>query len=419
MADDKTNRSTRDQATVSGSETYEVDYFAKKHGLTREEAQSLIDRVGNSRAALEAAVPAKSKPGPRKSNAGRKPATRTSAGKVPAKTTASSRVKKSVVAKAADVAATIVAEAEAAVAQLAEPVAAEIAPVRRRAGAAQRKVTKGVRRGSSAARASTIRAARTAGIKLKDAVETVETAVEQLVAPVSETITSVPRKARATQQKVTKAAKSGASSTRKTAARATRAVRESADDAVEAATNVVTGKTASSIGIAALGLLAGLAANFGRKMLVQAPSALAGDWFDALKAEHRLALGLFDKLQGTDNTQIRQRNVLLTQLKHALGKHAFTEENVIYPALRAWGDKADADKLNHDHGYVKQYLYELEELDNASPAFLETVGNFRSALESHIREEESAIFPPLHAALGKAGNAKVTAQANKEGFKLA
>jgi iron-sulfur cluster repair protein YtfE (RIC family) len=111
--------------------------------------------------------------------------------------------------------------------------------------------------------------------------------------------------------------------------------------------------------------------------------------------------------------------MLLTQLKHALGKHAFTEENVIYPALRAWGDKADADKLNHDHGYVKQNLYDLEGMDNASPAFSEKVANFRTELEAHIREEEDAIFPPLHAALGKAGNAKVTAQANKEGFKLA
>jgi hypothetical protein len=56
MADDKDNRGARDQATVSSSETYEVDYFAKKHGISREYAQKLIDRVGSSRAALEAAV---------------------------------------------------------------------------------------------------------------------------------------------------------------------------------------------------------------------------------------------------------------------------------------------------------------------------------------------------------------------------
>jgi iron-sulfur cluster repair protein YtfE (RIC family) len=128
---------------------------------------------------------------------------------------------------------------------------------------------------------------------------------------------------------------------------------------------------------------------------------------------------LFDLLQATENDEASKRSALLVQLKHALGKHAFTEENVIYPALRSWGDKADADKLNHDHGYVKQYLYELEDMDNGSPAFLEKVAAFRADLEAHIEEEEAAIFPPLHAALGDAGNAKVTAIANKEGFKLA
>jgi hemerythrin superfamily protein len=189
--------------------------------------------------------------------------------------------------------------------------------------------------------------------------------------------------------------------------------------AVESVKSAVTGRAAGLVGVAAAGVVTGLAANLARKAIVQAPSALAGDWLEALKVEHRLALGLFDLLQATGNEEPSKRSALLVQLKHALGKHAFTEENVIYPALRSWGDKADADKLNHDHGYVKQYLYELEDMDNASPAFLEKVAAFRADLEAHIEEEEAAIFPPLHAALGDAGNAKVTALANKEGFKLA
>ena len=58
-------------------------------------------------------------------------------------------------------------------------------------------------------------------------------------------------------------------------------------------------------------------------------------------------------------------------------------------------------------------------MDNVPPAFLEKAAAFRAELEAHIREEEVAIFPPLHAGLGDAGKARVTAQANKEGFKLA
>ena len=53
MADDKNNRGAQDRARVSGSEAYEVDYFANKHGITREQAQDLISRHGNSREVLD------------------------------------------------------------------------------------------------------------------------------------------------------------------------------------------------------------------------------------------------------------------------------------------------------------------------------------------------------------------------------
>lgn len=56
MADDKSNAGARDRARVAGEERYELDYFANKHGLTKQEAQSLIDRHGNSRATLDKAA---------------------------------------------------------------------------------------------------------------------------------------------------------------------------------------------------------------------------------------------------------------------------------------------------------------------------------------------------------------------------
>jgi len=178
------------------------------------------------------------------------------------------------------------------------------------------------------------------------------------------------------------------------------------------------GTTGIVLGAAAAGVVAGVVANLGRKAVVQAPSALGGDWFEALKAEHKAALGLFDAIQATKDEQTLRRSILLTQLKHALGKHAFTEENVIYPELRDHGGKTDADELNKEHGYVKQYLYDLEKMDNSSPEFLKKVAAFRADLEDHIRDEETRIFPQLHAKLGDKNKA-VTAAANKEGFKLA
>ncbi len=242
-----------------------------------------------------------------------------------------------------------------------------------------------------------------------------EGTVEQLtqaVEPVAAAVTGAARKAVRTSTRT-------AASARRTVAAAPSGARKAASAGAKRAGRAATSRTAANLGIAAAGLVAGVALNLGRKAMVQAPSALSGDWFDAVKTEHKMALTLFDALSKTSDADRGKRTALLTQLKHALGKHAFMEENVLYPALRVKGDKADADKLNHDHGYVKQYLYDLENLDRGSPEFLAKVAEFRSEIEEHMREEEETIFPPLHAAMGADGNAKLTAQANKEAFKLA
>lgn len=177
--------------------------------------------------------------------------------------------------------------------------------------------------------------------------------------------------------------------------------------------------TGTVLGVAAAGLAAGLVANLGRKAAVQAPSVMAGDWLEALKGEHKAALALVEQLSKTSPDQPAKRTMLLGQIRHALSRHAFTEENVIYPALREWGDKADADHLAHDQGYHKQYLYELDGMDKASPEFAIKVADLRADLEAHIREEEEDIFPKIHAALSEEKNKALTGLANREGFRLA
>ncbi|HEU5066609.1 MAG TPA: DUF3606 domain-containing protein [Sphingomicrobium sp.] len=58
MSDNTSLRGDRDRRTVSASEPYEVGYFARKHGLTIEQARDLIARVGNDRSKLDAAAEA-------------------------------------------------------------------------------------------------------------------------------------------------------------------------------------------------------------------------------------------------------------------------------------------------------------------------------------------------------------------------
>ena len=179
------------------------------------------------------------------------------------------------------------------------------------------------------------------------------------------------------------------------------------------------GNSGMVVGAAVAGAALGLAANAGRKLLVQMTSAASGDWFDALKTEHALALAIFDKMEATDNSQTIMRTHLLAKLKYALSKHAIQEEMVIYPALRNASETEGADELTSEHGYVKQYLYELETTAKDDPEWLPRVCDFRVMIEEHMREEENEIFPAMRARLTDEENSKLTAMMNKEGFKFA
>ena len=179
------------------------------------------------------------------------------------------------------------------------------------------------------------------------------------------------------------------------------------------------GQTGVLAAAAVAGAAVGFAANYGRKFIVQGMGAMAGDWADALAAEHQATLAIFDKIEATDDNQTTIRSSLLMKLKYALDKHAHQEENVIYPALREANSTHDADALNSEHGYIKTYLYELETMPNDSPEWLARVRDFRSMIQEHMRMEEDEVFPKFRQTLTDEQNAKLSAMMNKEGLKMA
>jgi hypothetical protein len=46
----------QDRARVSGGQGYELRYFARKHGLTMDQARGLVKKVGNIRSKLNEAA---------------------------------------------------------------------------------------------------------------------------------------------------------------------------------------------------------------------------------------------------------------------------------------------------------------------------------------------------------------------------
>ena len=172
-------------------------------------------------------------------------------------------------------------------------------------------------------------------------------------------------------------------------------------------------------GAALAGAAIGIAANYGRKFMMQGLEAVAGDWDDILAAEHEMALAIFDKMLATDETQTWKRSMLLMKLTHALDKHAHQEEMVVYPALRQANMAVDADQLEGEHGYIKTFIYELKNMGPSAPNWLEKVREFRALVSKHAHMEEEEVFPSFKENMTDEQNRKVTGLVNADGFWMA
>ena len=180
------------------------------------------------------------------------------------------------------------------------------------------------------------------------------------------------------------------------------------------------GEGAGPIIAAALGGAAiGFAANYGRKFLMQGMEAAIGDWDEILATEHDMALAIFDKMLATDASQTFKRRMLLMKLTHALDKHSHQEEMVVYPALREANVQADADHLEGEHGYIKTFIYELNEMGAEASNWLEKVREFRELVSRHAHMEEEEVFPRFKNDLSEEQNAKITSLVNRDGFWMA
>ena len=173
------------------------------------------------------------------------------------------------------------------------------------------------------------------------------------------------------------------------------------------------------LGAALAGVAIGMAANYGRKFIMQGMESAAGDWDEILAAEHDMALAIFDKMLATDQSQTFKRKMLLMKLTHALDKHAHQEEMVVYPALREANETADADHLEGEHGYIKTFIFELNELGPAASNWLEKVREFRQLVSSHAHMEEEQIFPRFKQDMDEEQNAHITSLVNRDGFWMA
>jgi hemerythrin superfamily protein len=92
---------------------------------------------------------------------------------------------------------------------------------------------------------------------------------------------------------------------------------------------------------------------------------------------------------------------------------------VVYPALRGDADAADADHLESEHGYIKTFIFELNEMGPAAPSWLQKVREFRQLVADHAHMEEEQVFPKFKKDMTAQENAHITSLVNRDGFWMA
>jgi iron-sulfur cluster repair protein YtfE (RIC family) len=139
------------------------------------------------------------------------------------------------------------------------------------------------------------------------------------------------------------------------------------------------------------------------------------DPFAGLIREHRQLLALLEKMENTPHHRSLRRGTLFFLFKRKIAKHAMAEEDVVYPMLTDYAERADAArKLYEEHGRMKVLLFELEQSINDDQGWLKAVTSLRSEIEPHARQEEEVEFPALRTRMDMPGKVKLARKIHEE-----
>jgi iron-sulfur cluster repair protein YtfE (RIC family) len=107
---------------------------------------------------------------------------------------------------------------------------------------------------------------------------------------------------------------------------------------------------------------------------------------------------MLDELEDAEEPQ--EREPLLSSVEAALTEHMRIEEEQVYP-LAARIDGELAEEAAVEHGSARELLQKLRTMGVEAPGFGALVAALRGAIEHHVDEEESELFPKLRAEFGR------------------
>jgi iron-sulfur cluster repair protein YtfE (RIC family) len=120
----------------------------------------------------------------------------------------------------------------------------------------------------------------------------------------------------------------------------------------------------------------------------------ASDVVELIRQQHDMIRSLFADVAGCAPTERREPFEALVRL---LAVHETAEEMVVYPDLRATGDRAATivEARTNEEDAAKKALADLEGMDTTTAEFEDAFAAFRDEVETHADREEWEVLPLL------------------------
>lgn len=135
-------------------------------------------------------------------------------------------------------------------------------------------------------------------------------------------------------------------------------------------------------------------------MMPQQGGASAGfagtDALSILKNDHERVKQLFEDYGSAD---AQRKGAVARLICQELKVHAQIEEEILYPTARNAIEDTDlVDEAVEEHAEAKQLIAQIEAAGNDSSEIDGHVEELREAIEHHVEEEETEMFPELRSA---------------------
>ena len=92
---------------------------------------------------------------------------------------------------------------------------------------------------------------------------------------------------------------------------------------------------------------------------------------------------------------------------------------VVYPALREANETTDAEQLEGEHGYMKTYLYELNQMGPTRPTGSRRCASSARWSRATRRWKRNRSSRASSRSSNEEQNARITSLVNRDGFRMA